>query len=116
VFESLAFKYRWVVERLERLVGKPATVVHIIGGGAQNALLNQFTADACNRPVEAGPAEATALGNAAVQAMARGRLGSLAEARRLIRASFPPAPYEPRAPDDWNAAYARFQDLVAPTA
>jgi rhamnulokinase len=110
--ESLAMKYRWVIERLERLIGKRVAVIHVVGGGSHNALLNQFTADACDRPVLAGPAEATALGNAIVQAMAAGRVGSLAEGRALIRRSFPVATYEPRAPRAWDQAYARFQELL----
>jgi rhamnulokinase len=110
--ESLALKYRWVIERLERLVGRGVDVIYVVGGGSQNALLNQFTADACDRPVEAGPAEATALGNAVVQAMARGRLGTLQEGRDVIRRSFPPAAFEPRAPRAWDEAYGRFQELL----
>ncbi|MGH2371570.1 MAG: rhamnulokinase, partial [Chloroflexota bacterium] len=106
-FESLALKYRWVIERLERLTGRRVGVIHIIGGGSQNALLNQFTADACNRPVLAGPSEATAIGNAVVQAIAAGRLGSLAEGRDLIRRSFPLATYEPQSPRVWDEAYGR---------
>lgn len=111
-FESLALKYRWVIERLERLTGKRVAVIHVIGGGSQNALLNQFTADACGRPVLAGPSEATALGNALVQAIATGRLASLAEGRDLVRRSFPPHRYEPQATTAWDEAYGRFQGLV----
>ncbi|MGH3410610.1 MAG: FGGY-family carbohydrate kinase, partial [Streptosporangiaceae bacterium] len=79
--ESLALWYRWVLERLELLTGSRAEVIHIVGGGCQNALLNQFTADACNRPVLAGPIEATAIGNVLVQALAAGgdRAVALAE-------------------------------------
>src|SRR5439155_7049436 len=84
-FESLALKYRWLIERLERLMGRRVAAIHVIGGGAQNALLNQFTADACARPVLAGPSEATALGNALVQAQALGRIASIEEGRALIR-------------------------------
>jgi rhamnulokinase len=93
-------------------VGQRVGVVHVIGGGAQNALLNQFTADACARLVLAGPTEATALGNAAVQAMARGRFASLAEARAAIRRSFPLVRYEPRLTRAWDDAYGRFLELL----
>ncbi|MBI3971503.1 MAG: rhamnulokinase [Chloroflexi bacterium] len=111
--ESLSLKYRWVVERLEHLLQKRVAVIHVIGGGSQNALLNQLTADACNRPVVAGPAEATALGNVLVQAFAAGRLSSPAEGRDLIRRSFPLHTFEPQAPARWDEAYARFVSLVA---
>jgi rhamnulokinase len=111
-FESLALKYRWVVERLERLTGKRVAVLHIIGGGSQNALLNQLTADACDRLVIAGPAEATAAGNALVQAMAGGQLGSLAEGRDLVRRSFPLVTFEPRRSPAWDDAYGRLRALA----
>jgi len=114
--ESLALKYRWVIDRLEHLTGRRVAVVHVVGGGSQNDLLNQFTADACNRLVLAGPAEATALGNAVVQAMAAGRIGSLAQAREVIRRSFPLRQYEPQQPAAWEAAYGRFCALLPTTS
>ena len=80
--EGLAFRYRWVLERLEELTGQRLEVIHVVGGGSQNDLLCQFTADACNRPVLAGPVEATAIGNLLVQAIGRGLLGSLQDAAR----------------------------------
>jgi rhamnulokinase len=110
--ESLALKYRWVIERLERLTGRRVAVIHIIGGGSQNALLNQLTADACNRPVLAGPAEATALGNVLAQALAAGRLGSVDEGRDLVRRSVAVQPYQPRTPSAWDEAYGRFLRLL----
>src|SRR5256712_7105634 len=78
--ESLALRYRWVLERLEELHGRRFDVIHVVGGGCQNTLLCQLTADACNRPVHAGPVEATAIGNVLVQAVGLGLLGSLADA------------------------------------
>jgi rhamnulokinase len=114
VYESLALKYRWVIERLEHLTGRRVAVIHVIGGGSQNALLNQFTADACNRPVLAGPAEATALGNVLVQALALGRIQSLADGRDLVRRSFPPVRFEARHPAPWDEAYPRFLQLLPP--
>ncbi len=109
--ESLALEYRWVAERLDELVGKRHEVIHIIGGGARNTVLNQFTADATGRVVLAGPAEATALGNVLVQAMAAGHLGSLAEGRAVIRQSFPLETFEPRPTARWEAAYQTYLRL-----
>jgi rhamnulokinase len=109
--ESLALEYRWVAERLDELTGQELTTIHIIGGGAQNALLNQFTADATARTVVAGPVEATALGNVLVQAIAGGHVSSLEEGRALIRRSFPIQVFEPRATEPWEAAYQRYLRL-----
>jgi rhamnulokinase len=110
--ESLALKYRWVLERLEQVTGQRLDPIHIIGGGSQNALLNQLTADATGRHVVAGPVEATAIGNLLVQAVALGQLGSLAEARAVVRRSFTPQAYAPRPAADWDAAYAQMQALA----
>ena len=82
-------KYRWAVERLEEILGTTIRTIHVVGGGARNALLCQFTADACGRPVLAGPVEATAMGNVLIQAMGRGRIGSLADVRSVVARSFP---------------------------
>jgi rhamnulokinase len=110
--ESLALRYRWVLEKLQEMLGRRLEVIHIVGGGSQNRLLNQFTADACNRPVLAGPVEATAIGNVLVQAMGLGLVGSLAEAREVVRRSFSVERFEPRGPLRWDEAYARFRQLV----
>jgi rhamnulokinase len=110
--ESLALCYRRVLDRLEELCGQRKEVIHVVGGGSQNALLCQFTADACNRPVVAGPVEATALGNVLVQAIGLRALGSLADAREVVRRSFEVRTYEPRGSNAWLAPYARFQRLV----
>jgi rhamnulokinase len=112
ILESLAFKYRVVLDMLEGLTGIPITEVQIVGGGSRNRLLNQFTADATGRRVLAGPAEATALGNIAMQMLATGAATSLAEARRIIDYSFPVDRFEPEAADRWGAQYRRFQDYV----
>ena len=109
--ESLALCYRWVLDKLESLTGRRIEVVHVVGGGSQNALLNQFTADACDRPVLAGPVEATAIGNVLTQALGLGALGSLADAREVVRRSFEVHTFTPRQPDAWQAPYARFRDL-----
>jgi rhamnulokinase len=109
--ESLALEYRWVAERLEELAGRRLPVIHVIGGGARNALLNQLTADATGRTVIAGPVEATALGNVLVQAIAGGYLASLEEGRELIRRSCPVQTFEPCAAGPWEAAYQRYLRL-----
>src|SRR5579872_3962702 len=92
--ESLALRYRMVLEWLEELTGTRIEVIHIVGGGSQNESLNQLTADACGRPVIAGPAEATILGNVLVQARAGGELGSLADIRSVVRSSSELRTYE----------------------
>jgi rhamnulokinase len=112
ILESLAFKYRVVVETLEELTGTPITEIQIVGGGSRNRLLNQFTADATGRSVIAGPVEATALGNIAMQMLATGAVSNLAAARRIIEHSFPVERFEPSAADGWNAQYRRFRDYV----
>src|SRR5947209_4958697 len=86
--EGLALRYRWVLERLEELVGRRLDAIHVVGGGCQNSFLCQLTADACNRPVIAGPVEATAVGNALVQLIGLGMIGSLAQGRAIVRRSF----------------------------
>jgi rhamnulokinase len=111
--ESLALKYRWVVEALERLTGRQIELVRVVGGGSQNALLCQLTADACKRPVVAGPAEGTALGNLIVQAIATGHLTDLAAGRRAVRASVKQTIYTPGDSGDWDAAIVGFDGLVA---
>lgn len=110
--ESLALKYRWAIERLEAILGTTIRTIHVVGGGSRNALLCQFTADACARPVHAGPVEATAVGNVLMQAMGRGRISTLADARRIVAGSFPVTVYEPREPAAWNDAAGRFMTLL----
>jgi len=109
VLESLALKYRQVIGDLERLTKKPIQHIRIIGGGSKNRLLNQFTADATGRPVLAGPAEATALGNVAMQILATGAASSLAEVRAMVDRSFATETFEPRETDKWDRQVARFQ-------
>jgi rhamnulokinase len=110
--ESLALRYRWVLERLEELHGRRFDVIHVVGGGCQNTFLCQLTADACNRTVLAGPVEATAIGNLLTQAIGLGLLGSLAEARQVVRHSFEVQTYEPCAAEKWDEPYARFLRLI----
>jgi sugar (pentulose or hexulose) kinase len=112
IFESLALKYRQTLFQLEAVLGHSIDVIHIVGGGARNGLLCQMTADATNRLVIAGPAEATAMGNLIVQAIATGHLASLDEGRRLVRDSTNLKHYRPVPSNDWDNAYRRFLDIT----
>ncbi len=110
-YESLALKYREVLGWLEELTGNRIEVIHIVGGGSKSGILNQFTADACQRPVITGPVEATAMGNLLVQVRASGELSSLAEMRDVIRKSSDVATFRPGRPAAWEDATARFAEL-----
>jgi rhamnulokinase len=110
--ESIALKYRWVLERLEELTAKYFAPIHIIGGGTKNRLLNQFTANATNREVITGPVEATAIGNVLMQAIGLAHLGSLVDARAVVRASFDVEAYHPVPGPDWDEAYAKLLILM----
>ncbi len=88
-------RYKQVIESLETLTGKPLEVIHIVGGGSRNRLLNQLTADVTGRRVIAGPAEATAAGNALTQAMGTGEIQSLEELRAIVRQSFEVEEFRP---------------------
>jgi len=105
--EALALKYRYVLDALEDLFKRRLERIHIVGGGIQNQLLCQFTADSTQRPVIAGPVEATAIGNLMVQALGLGEVGSLDEGRQVVRNSFKPTYYAPSPGQDWDAAYER---------
>lgn len=111
ILESLALKYRAVLESLEKLTGSRFEEIRIIGGGSKNRLLNQFTADATGRVVVAGPAEATAIGNLAMQMLATGSASSLAAARETIDRSFPLERFEPHSTDRWDSVFPRFQHV-----
>jgi rhamnulokinase len=106
--ESLAMQYRRNLEALEGLIGNRIQTIHIVGGGAQNRELCQMTANACQRFVVAGPVEATAIGNALMQAVAAGDIGSISQARELVRRSFPVEEYRPQGVEAWQEAYGRF--------
>ncbi len=112
IFESLALKYRWVLACLEEMLGYELEVIHIIGGGSQNTLLCQLTADATGKPVKAGPIEATAIGNSLVQAITLGYVSSLAEGRELVERSFPLRNYNPQLTNSWDAAFEHFEKLI----
>ena len=109
ILESLALKYSRVIGELEHVTSERIEQIRIIGGGSKNRLLNQFTADATGRRVLAGPVEATALGNAAVQILATGEAASLKEVRAMIERSFPVEVFEPRDTERWTKAAERFQ-------
>jgi rhamnulokinase len=109
VLESLAFKYRLVLHNLEQVSGQHTTQIRVIGGGSKNRLLNQFTADATGRRVLSGPAEATALGNIAIQILATGEATSLQEVRGIVDRSFPTQVFEPADTDRWDKEAERFQ-------
>jgi rhamnulokinase len=111
VYESLAMKYRLVNEQICRVSGSQTRVVNIVGGGSNNVLLNQFTANALGLPVMAGPKEATAVGNLMVQAMGLGIIDSMSAAQPYIRQAFPIGEFSPDDTAAWDAAYARFQSL-----
>src|SRR5262249_42554939 len=107
ILESLALKHAETVELLRRVAGVEPAELCVLGGGARNELLCQWTADASGLPVLPGPDEATLAGNLLVQAMALGEIGSLAEAREVVRASFEPVRYEPRLDPAWAEARDR---------
>ena len=109
VMESLALKYRLVLCSLEQLCGKRIEQIRVIGGGSKNRLLNQFTADATGKRVLAGPAEATALGNIAIQILATGDASSLQEVRAIVDRSFPTEIFEPLETDKWQRQTERFE-------
>jgi len=109
VLESLALKYRQVLEDLEKVTAQPVHEIRIIGGGSRNRLLNRFTADATGRRVVAGPAEATALGNIAMQILATGAASSLTEVRAMVDRSFPTEVFEPSETGKWERQLSRFR-------
>jgi rhamnulokinase len=111
IFESLALKYTWVVDKLSAVTGTKIDRIHIVGGGSQNELLCQMTANASKREVVAGPVEATAIGNISIQAIASGELADLGQARELIARSFPMTTYEPKG-FFWREAQERFAQLM----
>jgi rhamnulokinase len=112
VFESLALKYRRTLEMLDELTGRRIAALHIVGGGTQNRLLSQLASNAIDRPVVAGPIEATAAGNILMQMLATGTIGSLAEGRAVIRRSFSTERFEPRDTAAWDEAHGRFSKLT----
>jgi rhamnulokinase len=112
LFEGLALSYRMVLVSLEKLTGRSLATIRIVGGGSRNALLSQMVADACNRVVVAGPAEATVLGNVTIQAIATGYIGDLREGRIAVSRSCDCQTYEPSRSAAWDEAFVRFERLT----
>jgi rhamnulokinase len=115
ILESLALLYRVTLEEIEQLTGRTIRRLHIVGGGSQSALLNQFAASATRRQVTAGPAEGTAIGNLLIQAIALGHVESLAALRQVVRDSFRLQTFEPQGSEGWQASYQRFTGLTLAT-
>jgi rhamnulokinase len=111
ILQSLALRYRALAKQLQAWMPEAPTRLHIVGGGSQNSLLNQFTADAIGLPVEAGPTEATAAGNILAQMIAAGEIASLAEGRAILRRSFSPQMFEPALPQEWADRAGAFAAL-----
>ncbi len=113
ILESLAILYRISLERIESLTGRSIRKLHIVGGGSQSALLNQFAANATGRTVIAGPVEASTIGNVLIQALVAGQLDSVDALRACVRDSFPVASFEPAERPAWDAAHARLATIRA---
>jgi len=113
ILDSLALRYASVIRTIEALTGKPVNGVQIVGGGSQNKYLNQATANASRMAALAGPAEATVIGNALVQAVAAGRFATLAEARRHVAANVNPRRFEPRPSPAWEEQARRYAEIEA---
>jgi rhamnulokinase len=112
IYESLAMQYRLVLTRLEKLTGKSYGGLHMMGGGIQNKLLCQMTANAIGRPVWAGPVEASSLGNMAAQLIALGEVADIQEARALIKRSYPIETYLPQQSEEWEEAYSKYLNVT----
>lgn len=113
IYESLAMKYRYVLEQLELITGRKIEVVHIVGGGCRNALLNQFTANAVKVPVAAGPAEGASMANVLAQAMAAGEIEGMSRFKEVIAASTEIQVYMPQESESWDAAYGEFLKTIS---
>ena len=105
-------KYKYTLAQIESITGKRLEKLHIIGGGANNEMLNQFTASATGIPVIAGPAEATAIGNILMQAKALGTVKTLKEARSVVKDSFDVKTFLPEAGEQWKIAFQKFEKLL----
>jgi len=116
VYESLALKYRWTMERLEEMKGSAIDQLNITGGGIQNKMLCQMTADSINKPVVTGPVEGACIGNLLTQAMALGEIANIEELREVVKNSEDVSVYEPNHSDAWDEAYALLCKLAAEPA
>ena len=113
IAQSLAFKYRQVVEGMEEVTGNKYNVINIVGGGIKDKMICQFTANATKRVVNAGPVEATSIGNVIVQAIAMGAIKDINEGRKVVRNSFDIAEYTPEDSAEWDAAYEKWKEIIA---
>jgi rhamnulokinase len=113
ILDSLAIRYASIIRVIEKLIGRPINGVQIVGGGSQNQYLNQATATASQKVVLAGPAEATVIGNALVQAVAAGRFATLAEARRHVAANVSPRRFDPQPSPEWEEKARRYAEIEA---
>jgi rhamnulokinase/L-fuculokinase len=113
IAESLALRYRSTVEGMEEVTGNKYNVINIVGGGIKDKMICQFTANATKRVVSAGPVEATSIGNIVVQGIAMGAIKDLNEGRKIVRNSFDIAEYQPQDSDEWDAAYEKWQKIIA---
>ena len=111
IYESLAICYRTMLDLLEEITDRKLNRLHIVGGGSQSSLLNQFAASATGRTVFSGPVEATACGNVLIQALALGHLPNLEAAREVVRTSFSIRKYQPEQSNEWEQAFLRFKNL-----
>jgi len=112
IFESLSFKYRYVLDCLSEILNKKFEILHIVGGGSQNKLLCQMTANACKIPVMTGPVEATAVGNILMQLLATGNISCIAEGREIIKNSFETEILEPKEIDYYESVYQKFLSII----
>ncbi len=115
VYESLALQYRWALERLEHLLKRRFGSVSLVGGGSRDALMAQFAANALARPVAAGPAEASSVGNLLVQMLSRGEIADVRQGREVVARSLPAVEYLPRDAGPWDEQYRRFTELFHPS-
>lgn len=113
ILESLALKYRFIIEMMNTILPEPVKMLHIVGGGSQNVLLNQLSANATGLPVVAGPTEATAIGNILVQATAKKELKDIDEGRKLVACSFPLKHLEPENQEEWNRVYEKVKGMFS---
>ena len=113
IYESLALKYRWALERLEEIKGQRIDTLNIVGGGINNKMLNQMAADSLDRPVITGPVEGAAIGNLLAQAMALGAVKDIDDLRRVVRNSENVEEYKPNHTAEWEAAYQKLLSLLA---
>jgi len=111
-YESLAFKYRMVLDQLVAVSGQPVERLHIIGGGSRNTLLCQMTANALGKPVITGPVEATAMGNVIVQLITQGELANLAQAREMLSRTVNTVEYTPQDTSLWEEQFERYKELI----